>query len=160
ANARDVWGRRGLYDGSTSPRKRPEDSIKMSFATQYLCRWFAISALAMGAGCTAAGSSATTIPMARPGQAVQPDSMQRDSMQPDSTQTMYLANSYTNAILGFPTNADGNVTPTVKIAGNKTLLNQPWALAVDHASGKIFSANEGPDARILIFPKGADGNVA
>ena len=80
--------------------------------------------------------------------------------EPDNTATMYVVSFPSNEILGFPTNADGNVTPSVKIAGSKTKLSGPSALAVDPASGKIYAANGYPDGRILIFPKDANGNVA
>ncbi len=80
--------------------------------------------------------------------------------QPDGGTTMYVASFASNAILGFPSTAHGNTPPTVKIAGSKTQLDGPAGLAVA-PSGKLYVANGGyHDSRILIFPSGANGNVA
>jgi hypothetical protein len=72
--------------------------------------------------------------------------------------TMYVSSRDNAAILGFDPAAKGNTSPMVTIAGSKTHLTEPVGLAIA-PSGKIYAANDGAD-RVLIFPKGAKGNVA
>ncbi|MGC1379800.1 MAG: hypothetical protein WA814_02110 [Candidatus Baltobacteraceae bacterium] len=117
-----------------------------------LARTPVLTFLALLAACSAGqqGPTGAFIPQVRAGAVA----------QPDTAATMYVVSFPDDAILGFPASADGNVTPSVKIAGSNTQINGASVLAVDPASGKIYTANEYPDARVLIFPKGANGNVA
>jgi hypothetical protein len=111
-----------------------------------------IALLATLAACTAAQRG--------PAGAFVPEPRTSSAAQPDNAATMYVVSFPYNAVLGFPANADGNVTPSVKIAGDKTEISAASALAVDPSSGKIYVANGYPDARVLVFPSGANGNVA
>jgi hypothetical protein len=74
-----------------------------------------------------------------------------------ATQTLYVANRGGGAILGYPSNANGDTAPTVTITGSNTLLTNPVALAVD-ATGTIYAANDS-DHQVEIFPPGSNGNV-
>ncbi|MBV9027640.1 MAG: hypothetical protein JO311_03415 [Candidatus Eremiobacteraeota bacterium] len=80
---------------------------------------------------------------------------------PDSM--VYVASRDVNAVLGFPRTAHGNATPAITIAGSKTQLSEPDALALDSKSGNIYVVNDGGQgplsSEVLIFPKGANGNV-
>jgi sugar lactone lactonase YvrE len=75
-----------------------------------------------------------------------------------NSQTLYVADRNSAAILGYPSTANGNTAPTVTIAGSNTLITNPVALAVDK-SGTIYAANDS-DHQIEIFPAGSNGNVA
>ena len=80
--------------------------------------------------------------------------------KPDGTQTVYLTSFFDSDVIGFPSTAQGNVAPSVTIAGSKTQLNGPVGLAVDANTGTIYVANQnGTPKKILIFPKGSNGNV-
>jgi hypothetical protein len=62
------------------------------------------------------------------------------------------------AILGFPSDATGNVAPTVNISGDSTELLSPCSDAVD-AEGRIYVTDSALDA-IFVFAATANGNVA
>jgi hypothetical protein len=124
-----------------------------------LCRPAALLALAaLLSACSAAHFGAGLIPTpattpTAPGAAY--------SSRPDSSQLTYSVSFYLNQIVGFLLSANGNATPSVVVSGSKTKLNQPDALAIDRSSGKLFVANGAyQDHRILIFPKGSNGNTA
>ncbi len=129
------------------------------FAFTIQVRHVAAVALACAvAGCSAGHQSPGAFIPATTGAAAQPAAF---PAQPDGGSMMYVVDFMGNEILGFPSTAHGNVAPAVVVGGSKTKLDQPAALAIDSASGKIFVANgHVGDHRILIFPKNADGNVA
>jgi hypothetical protein len=109
-------------------------------------------------GCSAAQPNATAFVPQTNGDSARSAGV---GAQPDTGPLTYVASFALNEILGFPLTANGNVSPTVKIAGSKTKLNEPSGLAIDPSSGKIFVVNGGyQDRRILIFPKSSNGNVA
>jgi hypothetical protein len=68
---------------------------------------------------------------------------------------LYVANT-TPAILIFAKGASGNVSPAAAIAGSKTGLVSPYAIAFD-SMGRLLVADEG--VGILVFDKRAKGNV-
>ena len=108
----------------------------------------ACSAARSGAGLIPTPTTAATAPGAA------------SKTQPDSAALTYTVSYYFNEITGFSLTANGNATPSVVVSGSNTKLNQPDALAIDRSSGKLFVANGAyQDRRILIFPKGANGNV-
>ena len=63
----------------------------------------------------------------------------------------------------YPTGSVGNAAPSAVIAGSNTLMSVISGIVVD-GYGRIYVANYIPGAnpvsQILIFPKGASGNVA
>jgi hypothetical protein len=63
----------------------------------------------------------------------------------------------TSASSAFPIAANGNVKPSLKIAGAKTMLTSPVAMAIT-SKGQIYVANDG-GGNIYIFAKGAPGNA-
>jgi hypothetical protein len=79
----------------------------------------------------------------------------------DASKTLYVTSRDNKEIFGFPEGSNGNVAPTVTIGGSKTKLYEPLGFAVD-STGKIYVANDGGnrDNEVLIFPAGANGNVA
>lgn len=83
----------------------------------------------------------------------------------DPTQNMiYAANLATSTIAAYPAGSSGNVAPTIFIHGNKTQLRNPDAIAIDR-DGYLYVGNEPivpfhPQASILVFAPGANGNVA
>jgi hypothetical protein len=76
---------------------------------------------------------------------------------PASASKVYMAQRDGSSILAFAVDANGNIKPSVTIAGSKTLLTTPVALAID-TKGRIYAANDGFN-QILIFAPGAKGNA-
>jgi secreted PhoX family phosphatase len=70
---------------------------------------------------------------------------------------LYAANIYSASVVGFAKNAKANATPIVTISGSNTGLMKPFALAFN-TSGELLVADE--YAGVLVFAKGANGNVA
>ncbi|HEV3092806.1 MAG TPA: hypothetical protein VGX91_15305 [Candidatus Cybelea sp.] len=76
-----------------------------------------------------------------------------------------VANSQTNAILGFAPGSNGNVAPNVVVSGRETRIDHPTGLAEDDA-GNLFVSNcaHGCGTRgapsIAEFAANANGNVA
>ena len=62
-----------------------------------------------------------------------------------------------NAIMVFAAGATGNAAPSDSIAGDKTGLSSPTAIALD-AAGRIYVANG--NGTVTVYPAGASGNVA
>ena len=124
----------------------------------YRRRSWGVVVLATLTGCFAmhSGSGETLLPEA--GATSTPPPAGAEAAR-DKTAMLFMTSRDANAILGFPSTAKGNVPPAVEIAGDKTGLYEPVALAVDPGSGKIYAAND-PASAIFIFPKGANGNVA
>ena len=124
----------------------------------YRKRSWAVVVLATLTGCFAmhSGSGETLLPEA--GAPSSPPPADSGAVR-DKTAMLFITSRDANAILGFPATAKGNVPPSVDITGDKTGLSEPIALGVDPTSGKIYAAND-PGSTILIFPKGANGNVA
>ena len=124
----------------------------------YRKRSWAVVVLATLTGCFAmhSGSGETLLPEAGPPSSPPPAD---SGAVRDKTAMLFITSRDANAILGFPATAKGNVPPSVDITGDKTGLSEPIALGVDPTSGKIYAAND-PGSTILIFPKGANGNVA
>ena len=76
-------------------------------------------------------------------------------------QTLYVpmyTSDNTASISEWPTNASGNVTPSVKIAGAATTLLGPTAVTRD-SSGYIYVADF-DNAAVDVFAPGSSGNVA
>ena len=124
-----------------------------------LCRHAALLAFAASlTACSALRSGAALVPTPNTGAATPGANY---ATQPDTGPLTYMVSFVLNEIIGFPSTAHGNATPSVIISGSKTDLNQPDALAIDPNSGKLLLANGGyQDRRILIFPKNSNGNVA
>jgi len=85
----------------------------------------------------------------------------------DSSGQILVNSSYTGAILGFPANSSGNVSPTTNISGAKTTLVQPIGLAIDKNDnlyvadcGSACANGENGPPSIDVFQAGANGNVA
>ena len=80
----------------------------------------------------------------------------------DASNNIWVTDEFNNSILEFTNGANGSVTPTNVIAGNRTLLSFPQGLAFD-VSGRLYVAiNQAlgfPDA-VLVFDAGAAGNVS
>ncbi|HET6275659.1 MAG TPA: hypothetical protein VFE16_06995 [Candidatus Cybelea sp.] len=113
--------------------------------------WRRLAAVLLVAGCAGSHGSALVPPVA--GSPVALDTT------PPKSATMFVTSRGDSAILGFPSSAHGDATPSVVIAGNKTGLDEPIGFAFDRASGRIYASND-PGTSVLIFPKGANGNVA
>jgi sugar lactone lactonase YvrE len=91
----------------------------------------------------------------------------------DASGKIYVLNTGTSAITVYPPLVSGtgilNETPAATIAGSKTVLDSPSAIAVD-AAGDIYVANSsgGPGvvgsdyapSLVTVYPAGSDGNVA
>jgi len=78
--------------------------------------------------------------------------------RPDVTQRIYVASRNTDSVLGFAITADGNVAPTRILSGPNTLLGFPIGLAFS-PGGHLDVMNDSGTS-VLIFPKGAHGDVA
>jgi hypothetical protein len=85
----------------------------------------------------------------------------------DSSGQIFVNSSYTGAILGFPPNSSGNVSPTTKISGANTTLVQPIGLAIDDDDnlyvadcGSGCGNGENGPPSIDVFQAGANGDVA
>jgi 6-phosphogluconolactonase (cycloisomerase 2 family) len=116
----------------------------------------ALALVAAGvAGCTGQTTTGAYVPTAA---ALTRQPQAGDYGQPEAGATMYLASRSKHAIVGFARTAQGDATPTVVIAGRKTHLHDPVALAVDRNSGTIYAANDAGQT-ILVFPAGASGNA-
>ncbi len=82
--------------------------------------------------------------------------VQANGIGPDHRHvTIFTANRDDASILGFSVKSKGNAAPTVRIAGSKTV--RPFALSFD-GTGRLLVADE--DVGVLVFAKGANGNVA
>jgi len=77
---------------------------------------------------------------------------------PDTTQKIYVASRLSNAILVYAVTANGNASPVRVISGALTQLEAPVALAFS-PNGHLYVVNDSGN-NVLIFPKGASGNVA
>jgi len=75
---------------------------------------------------------------------------------PMPTSLVYVANR-AGQVLGF-TDVNGNNAPVIDITGNNTQLSNPVGFTID-ASGSLYVENDSGSS-ILIFPHGANGNVA
>jgi hypothetical protein len=128
------------------------------FAQIYRKRSWGVVVLATLTGCFAlhSGSGETLLPEV--GATSSPPAAGTGAAR-HKTAMLFMTSRDADAILGFPSTAKGNVAPAVEIAGDKTGLYEPVALAVDPGSGNIYAANDSGSA-IFIFPKGANGNVA
>lgn len=85
----------------------------------------------------------------------------------DSTGQVLVNSSFTAAILGFPANASGNVSPSTNISGSNTTLVQPIGLAID-ANDNLYvsdcgsgcaNGENGPGS-VDVFAAGSNGNIA
>ena len=96
----------------------------------------------------------------------QSDAIQRPQPQytPSTSDLLYVGNVGNNSITVYRHDASGNTSPLKVIAGPKTGISSPGALSED-SQGDLYVANgffDGPSATpaILVFAKGANGNVA
>ena len=64
------------------------------------------------------------------------------------------------AILTFSGDANGNVAPIRTIMGPSTQLDNPHAVSVDPINEEYYVPGREEDWRVLVFPQGADGDVA
>jgi len=78
---------------------------------------------------------------------------------------IYVVDTDTNEIVGFPAGSNGDVAPNAVISGSNTDLSWPVGLAID-SSGDLYVANCGSDCRgsilpsVLEFSANSNGNVA
>ncbi len=86
------------------------------------------------------------------------DATQLDGLvQPDSKIHIFTVNRENGgSVVAFLKSASGDVAPARKIAGPRTTLTDPDALALD-ASGNIYAANDG-GTRVAVFANDANGN--
>lgn len=81
----------------------------------------------------------------------------------DSSGNIYVTNFDNNSITVYAAGATGNVAPIARISGSNTYLLDPEGIGIDPTNGDIdvLSLNgPGGSPSILIFPPGANGNVA
>jgi len=76
---------------------------------------------------------------------------------------IYVTNEATDSITVYPAGANGSVSPIVTIAGDKTRLGGPKAIAFDSA-GNIYVANAAQDSgghdSVTKYAAGSSGDVA
>lgn len=106
-------------------------------------RVFALYAAAIAVGLSAGCSSTANV-------------VPSPTATPIVTSLVYVANR-AGQVLGFK-NAAGNNAPIINISGGNTQIADPVGFTLD-ASGNIYVENDGGQV-ILIFPHGANGNVA
>jgi sugar lactone lactonase YvrE len=70
---------------------------------------------------------------------------------------VYAANGADNSVTEYPLTANGNVSPTVTIAGSNTGLNDPSSIVLDSA-GKAYVANDAAGT-ITEYAPGGTGNI-
>lgn len=68
---------------------------------------------------------------------------------------LYVANRLANSVTEYRATANGNATPTARIRGNNTNLNQPSSLGLD-SSRRLYVLNF---SSIAVYPAGAIGNA-
>lgn len=122
------------------------------------------------------GTSPTSINVYAPGAVGAPPTPIRTITGPETTLTtihdiavdsagyIYVTDLTGNRIVVFAPNANGDVAPVRVISGPKTKLQYVGYLAFDHQenlvwAGPISGAYLPRDARVLVFPKGANGDV-
>jgi hypothetical protein len=64
------------------------------------------------------------------------------------------------AILTFSGDANGNVAPIRTIMGPSTQLDNPHAVSIDPINEEYYVPGREEDWRVLVFPQGAEGDVA
>ncbi len=67
-------------------------------------------------------------------------------------------NGQTGSITVYASSARGDSAPLRRIAGPRSAVQTPQALAVD-ARGTLYVADYGDESRVLVFASGARGNV-
>lgn len=78
----------------------------------------------------------------------------------DSSKNIYVACDPDSTILMFSAGSNGDVAPTLDIAGSSTGLSGPVGIAVDSA-GNIYAANsENYPPTITVYSAGSTGNVS
>lgn len=75
---------------------------------------------------------------------------------PSST-LLYVANQTSNAVTAYALDANGDVAPSVTIAGASTGLDQPQGVVRD-ATGRLYVTTFNPPG-VRVFAGGANGNV-
>jgi 6-phosphogluconolactonase (cycloisomerase 2 family) len=75
-----------------------------------------------------------------------------------SNTLLYVANQTSNAVTAYAPDANGDVAPSVTIAGATTGLDQPLGITMD-ATGRVYVTTTNPSG-ILVFAAGAGGDVA
>ena len=83
--------------------------------------------------------------------AVTPDMAAPNGIARDGSGRIYVANTATNTVTVYASNAGGNVPPIAVIGGANTLLSNPNGIALD-ASGKIYVLNGGSSFNITVYP--------
>jgi sugar lactone lactonase YvrE len=135
---------------ATIERVKHEAKETTMFAFPTFRRALPILALAAGlSGC--AGSQST------PGGFVPQAADAGGSPRPDARIRIFTANRDGGGLLAFDAKSSGDVSPQVTIAGSKTRLSDPDALAVDQ-KGNLYTANDGA-SQVEVFAAGANGNV-
>ena len=113
------------------------------------------------------GSTGSGLPtVSRPGSPEQGPSLGIASVYIANGQT--VTSAPTNGVLAFPVSGNGNIAPSVTIAGSNTMMSSPYGIAFD-ASGNLYvstnaaSGGDTPPSQpscINVFASGASGNVA
>lgn len=75
-----------------------------------------------------------------------------------SIELLYVANKNGNAVTAYAPNANGDVAPSVTIAGANTGLDQPLGIVRD-ATGRLYVTTLNPPS-VRVFAASVDGNVA
>jgi hypothetical protein len=118
----------------------------------------AILALGTLAALTACGTGSGTGPMpAERGPLMDDQAAPTASLGSDIVKTVYLASRDAGQIVGFPVQGNGNISPSVLIAGPHTQVQVPVALAVDK-TGHLYAANDS-GREVLIFAPNANGDA-
>ncbi len=75
-----------------------------------------------------------------------------------SSTLLYVANQTSSAVTAYARDANGDVTPSVTIAGASTGMDQPYGVARD-ATGRLYVTTFNPPG-VRVFAAGVNGNVA
>jgi hypothetical protein len=124
----------------------------------YSGRRAAVLSLLLAAALTGCGgSSSGSLPLSDTVPGPMADRSATGLSQPDATHRVYVASRDSDSILAFVVTANGNVSPSRKIAGSNTQLGFPVSLSFS-PSGHLDVVNDS-GREVLIFPKGANGNA-
>lgn len=79
----------------------------------------------------------------------------------DARRYLYVTNLGDGSVLTFPPDANGDAAPVRIVRGQRTRITAAFAIAIDRI-GAVYVVNSDDDGvtGVLVFPPGADGNVA